>query len=86
MLCPLITAVSHLMQLAQLKALRTMVEGLSIFSVLIAEPATGKTPALKLLRRTLLEIETFLSVELENSKLVNGKLLKHYLTKLISFN
>ena len=47
---------------------------MSIYSALIAEPGTGKSQAMKLVRKSVLDIEDFLKIEPENSKLVNGKL------------
>ncbi len=49
---------------------------MSIYTALIAEPGTGKSPAMKLVRQALLEIENHYKIESENSKLVNGMLNK----------
>jgi hypothetical protein len=57
---------------SQIKALKTFTEGFSVYAVLVADPATGKTPALNLTRHALAEIEVYLGVSLENSRLVNG--------------
>lgn len=50
-------------------------EGMSIYCALIAEPATGKSPTLKILRKSLTAIEEYFNVNYENSNLVNGNLL-----------
>jgi len=57
---------------SQLKALKTFNEGLTVYEVLVAEPATGKTPELGITRQALVDIEERLGVTLENSRLVNG--------------
>ena len=69
---PLLTGVSHLMGLSQIKALKEYVEGMVVYGALIAEPATGKSPALNIIRKALVEIENFLAIPSESSKLVNG--------------
>lgn len=48
---------------------------MSIFAALIAEPGTGKSPALKLFKKAITNIEEYLSVEPDDSKLVNGKIV-----------
>ena len=57
---------------SQAKALKTFKEGFSVYAVLVADPATGKTPALNLTKKVLAEIERYLGISLEDSRLVNG--------------
>ena len=56
-----------------MKALRTFNEGMVIYSALIAEPATGKSPAMSLVRKALVEVESYLNIPQDQSKLVNCK-------------
>lgn len=72
MLCPLLTGVAHLMGQSKIKALRTLEEGMVLYSTLIAEPATGKSPAMSVVRKALVECESFFQIPHENTKLVNG--------------
>ena len=76
LLCPMLSSVSYCLQLTKIKAIRTLEESMSIYSALIAEPGTGKSPAMRLVRKALIDIEQHLNIGNENSKLVNGKLLK----------
>ena len=71
-LCPLLSGTSHLMGQSQVKALKSFEEGMVVYSALIAEPATGKSPAMNIIRKALIQIEFFLAVPSESSKLVNG--------------
>lgn len=43
-----------------------------IYSALLGNPSTGKTPALKLVTRVCYEVEKALNVSMDDSKLVNG--------------
>ena len=72
---PLLAGVSHLMQTVEIHALRTMKEGMSIFSVLVAGPGSGKSGGLRLIRRTMKEIEQYLTISREMSHLVNRNFL-----------
>jgi len=72
LLCPLITAVSYTLQQSQINALRTMKESMSLYTALVAQPSTGKSPAMKLVKRSILEIEKHNNVTPDESKLVNG--------------
>ena len=63
------------MGLSTVKAMRTFEEGMVIYSALIAEPATGKSPAMTLVRKALVECEKFFQTSHENTKLVNGESL-----------
>ena len=74
LLCPLISSVSYSLQLTKVKAIRTLQESISVYTALIAEPGTGKSPAMTLVRDCMQEIEKYYQVTDENSKLVNGKL------------
>ena len=58
--------------MAQIKCLKTFKEGMVMYTVLIAEPATGKSPALSLVRNSLVSIENYLGISLEDSRMVNG--------------
>ncbi len=72
LLCPLISAVSYTLQQSQITALRTMKESMSLYTALVAQPSTGKSPAMKMVRRSILEIESHNNVTPDDSKLVNG--------------
>jgi hypothetical protein len=61
------------MGLSTVKSMRTFEEGMVIYSALIAEPATGKSPAMTLVRKALVECEKFFETPNENTQLVNGK-------------
>jgi hypothetical protein len=78
LLCPLLSGVSFSLQLTKVKAIRTLCESMSIYSALIAEPGTGKSPAMKLVRQALLEIEKHYQITSDDSKLVNGMLKKSF--------
>lgn len=55
-----------------INALRTLRESFSVFSVLIGDPATGKSPAMKIIKKALIEIENFEQIDKKNSKFVNS--------------
>ena len=59
------------MQTAEIKALRTFSTGMVVYSVLVGEPATGKSPALGAIRKALVQLEVFLKVDPQKSQLVN---------------
>ena len=74
-MCPLISTVSYTLQFTSITCLQTQSETMSVFAALIAEPGTGKSPALKLFKKAITNIEEYLSVEPDDSKLVNGKIV-----------
>lgn len=74
LLSPLIAGLAHLMNQVRIKCLRTMSEGMSVYSVLIAEPASGKSPAMTIIRNSLLATESYLAIPPEETKHVNGNL------------
>ena len=55
--------------------MRTFEEGMVIYSALIAEPATGKSPAMTIIRKALIDVDKYFETPNENSKLVNGNSL-----------
>ena len=63
------------MGISTVKAMRTFEEGMVIYSALIAEPATGKSPAMTLIRQALVDVDKYFETPNENSKLVNGNSL-----------
>ena len=62
------------MQLAQINCLKTFKEGMVVYTVLIGEPASGKSPAMSIVRNSLVRFEDYLKIDLDNSKLVNGEI------------
>ena len=66
------------MGLAKVKTLRTFEEGMVVYSALISEASTGKSIAMSMVRKRLVECEKLLEVSRENSKLVNGKIFFHF--------
>jgi len=68
----LITGVAHLMNYAKFRVLNNFEKGMSIFSVLIANPSTGKSPAIEKIKNAIESIEIFDGIKEENSCLVNG--------------
>jgi hypothetical protein len=55
----MITAISHFISACKVKALKTLEESFSIYCVLIADPATGKSPAMNMVRNIVSDIELF---------------------------
>ena len=68
----LITGVAHLMNYAKFNVLNNFEKGMSVFSVLIANPSTGKSPAIEIIKNALETIEIYEGIKEENSCLVNG--------------
>ena len=63
----MLTAISHIISKCSVKALKTLEESFSLYTVLIADPATGKSPAMNLVRNLLTDIEEFDGVDEEDS-------------------
>ncbi|RNA03124.1 hypothetical protein BpHYR1_006468, partial [Brachionus plicatilis] len=81
----LLCAVSHLMGLSSICALKTLEEGCVVYTALIANASTGKSSALKLIKRSLLSVENFLKILPINSRLLNAATVEgllFYLNKL----
>ena len=68
---PLLVAVSHLLNKTQVSALKTFVESMSVYAVLIAEPATGKSPAMNLIKKTLIKLEKYFNIAAIDSPRIN---------------
>ena len=73
-LMPLITGVSHLMEQSSIKALENYKQGFVVYTALAANPATGKSTAMDIIRDSIIEIEEFLKIDYNDSKIVNGNL------------
>ena len=52
--------------------LKTLEEGCVFYSGLIANPSTGKTAAMNIVKKGLLDIEKFLKISPDKSKSING--------------
>ena len=72
LISPLIASVSHLMQESEIECTKSYNVGMSIYSVLISD-VTGESPDLGIIRRSLIQIESYLKVEPSKSKLINRK-------------
>ena len=76
---PLLTSISHLMCSSYVTALSNLKESSVLYMALIANAGTGKSPALSIVKAALNDIEIFLKVKDEESKVLNGMIY-------ISFN
>jgi hypothetical protein len=85
---PILSAVSHFLAKCKVKALKTLEESFSLFTVLVADPATGKSPAMNLIRNILIDIEEFDGISEEDSPQTTQatvEALIHYMKKNGSF-
>lgn len=73
LLLPLLTAISHLTQHSKIKALKNLEENGVFYSVLVASPSTGKSPAMNIVRKALYDLEEYLKTPPEKSLLINGE-------------
>lgn len=91
LVCPLITGIAHFISQSNVSALKTLKTGFSTYTALIAEPATGKSPAMNIIRNILTDIDEFEGVTPKDSHIVNSgtvEALVFYLEKyrsIISF-
>jgi hypothetical protein len=60
------------MNYSKINVLNKFEKAMSIFSVLIANPSTGKSPAIEKIKNALEAVEFFDGIREENSSLVNG--------------
>ena len=72
MLPCLLSTTSFLMSDSRIQASIDHYETSVMYTALIANPSTGKSTSIKLIRRSLREIEMFDEIEEDDSKLVNG--------------
>ncbi|RNA24789.1 hypothetical protein BpHYR1_001524 [Brachionus plicatilis] len=81
LLCPLITAISNLMGMSYVTALRSLKETCVLYTSLIGLASTGKSPAMKIVKDAYRQVEKFSSVPYEKSKFINAAtvegLLRH---------
>ena len=68
MLC----SVAHLIGNTSVEVNEDYVEGVVIYSALIANPATGKSSGMNIFKKALEEVEEMDDIPVEESKLVNG--------------
>ena len=80
----LLVAISHLMSKSSIKALVEFKQGFTCYAGLAAYPASGKSPAMDMIKDSLIEIEDFLGVQHEDTQLVNGMLCFDKISKIIS--
>ncbi|RMZ95548.1 hypothetical protein BpHYR1_019686 [Brachionus plicatilis] len=80
--CPLLTAVSHLMKKSDVTALSSLQEQCVFYSALIANPSTGKSSALSLVKKSLWELENYLNIPRNKSSLINAGTVEALLTHL----
>ena len=82
---PLLTGTSHLMGRSSIRALRTLRESFTVYAVLIGDPETGKSPAMRIIKDALIQIENHQNVEKNNSLFVSSGTVEatvHYLKEL----
>lgn len=72
LLAPVLSAASHFMGSSKISALDTFIEKFVVFSALLANPSTGKSPALKIISNSCYEIESTLGKEDKESNIANG--------------
>ena len=72
----ILAGAAHLMDRSRVKALKTLNKGICLFTILVANPSTGKSPAVALVAEALENIEEHDHVEDAKSSLVNGKLIQ----------
>jgi hypothetical protein len=68
----LISTISHLMNESTIKVADDHTESCVLYTALIANPSTGKSSSLNMLKNSLLDIELFEGVDDADSTLVNG--------------
>ena len=71
MLCPILTALGFFVDRATVQPFPNKTQGICTYSALIANPSTGKTPALNLIKKAILKIEAYFQVVAHESKLTN---------------
>ncbi|CAF1109751.1 unnamed protein product [Brachionus calyciflorus] len=72
MICPLLTSVAHLMKKSSVCSLVTLTEPSIFYSVLVANPSSGKSTALSIFKKSIYEIESYLKIPRVKSNLING--------------
>jgi len=69
---PLLTAAGLLLHHTTVQPFTRSRQGICMFTSLIANPSTGKTPALNLIKNALIKLEEFLNIPYERSALTNS--------------
>ena len=69
---PLLSGVSYPMSNSDITGLKKMKQGFTIYGALAANTATGKSPAMDLVRDSLLDIEEYQGIIAQDSPLING--------------
>jgi hypothetical protein len=59
---PMITLVSHCISQCEVNALRTLKTGFSVYVALVAEPASGKSPAMRIIKKINSGMDSFYKV------------------------
>lgn len=72
MLPPLLTTISFLLANSSIETFSNQHEGIVCYSCLIAQPSTGKTPAMNKIKRSLIKVENYFNVLSDDSQLTNG--------------
>jgi hypothetical protein len=73
MLLPLFTSVSSLLSKARIHHFENYSEGFCFYTALAANPSTGKSRAMKIVKEGFESVEEYLKIPHEHSKLPNGK-------------
>jgi len=72
LLAPLLVATAYLLKQATITPYDGSAKGISIYAFLVANPSTGKTPAMNVITNALVEIEQYRQVPPEDSPLTNA--------------
>jgi len=81
----LLTGAAHLMAYSKISIFNNFDKGVCMFSILIANPSTGKSPSIEKIKNALEKIEIFERVDGQNSTLVNGLINYLILFKVFTF-
>ncbi|RNA08529.1 hypothetical protein BpHYR1_031578 [Brachionus plicatilis] len=82
LICPLFTGIAHLMQHSYVFTLTTLSEKSVFYSCLVANPSTGKSTAMSLIKKSLNQIEEYKKIPRKKSNLINAGTVEALLTNL----
>jgi hypothetical protein len=71
-----LVAISHMLSKCSINALVDFHQGFACYAGLAAYPASGKSPAIDIIKKSVIDIEDFLEVQHEDSQLVNAEFME----------
>lgn len=66
----MVTTISHIMSKSRIHALKSLSESFSVYCVLIGEPASGKSPAMRIVKNALISLDNHRGIAPHQSSII----------------